>query len=129
MPKPTPPVALTREMLQAFQGDLVDAANQWCEFTLADTSRGSTGRVKTAMQRVDAQRALDRAHPFLPRHFVNRLKTELTEASLARGGLSDTGAVASIVAGILTAAEREASQQADALKRVHAEAVTAAYWA
>ncbi|WP_157603851.1 hypothetical protein [Rhizobacter sp. Root1221] len=128
-PKPPPPVALSHEMLEAFRGDLVDAANQWCDFALADTSRGSGGRVKTALQRVDAHRALDRAHPFLPRHFVQRLKAELTEASLARSGTSDTVAVSSIVAGILAEAELEASQQAEALKRVHAEAATAAYWA
>jgi hypothetical protein len=68
---------LPREMFQAYRADLEHAAIDWHRAAVAAPRSPHPLRAAKALQQ--AQRALDRAHPFLSRRYVKHLQTRMVD--------------------------------------------------
>ena len=111
---------LLHEMFRAYRSDLEAAALEWLRAAIA-ASPGAPNPTRAAATLARCQRALDQAHPFLPRRHVKRLQSRLlarwSHLDACDGGLVMAHEVAPFVEAVLCEAEWAVRETEEALDR------------
>lgn len=115
---------LMAEMLEAYRPDLERAIAHWwtCTVAVSTADRGTPEQLQAASALVQAQAALDGAHPFLHRQFLTRLKELVVARRSTRAGADvqdpfEAAEVTRLVAQVLLEAEQAGADDAGAVHR------------